>query len=102
MNTSNFLTFANSNYTILENIKSGVGEWNSVLGTFTNDLIVGDTFNDENRGQISLFPFVVIGDGAGGAYDVVRVGAVHAVQPAHLQDVSGAGQRHQVREASTR
>ena len=27
-----FLTFANSNYAILENLKSGVGEWNSVFG----------------------------------------------------------------------
>jgi hypothetical protein len=68
-NTANFMTFANSNYTILENIKSGVGEWNSVWGrNFTNDLIVGNTFNNENRGQLStLFPFVVIGDGAGSA-----------------------------------
>jgi hypothetical protein len=66
--TTNFLTFANSNYSILENIKSGVGEWNSVFGTFTNALIIGHTFQDESRKQISLFPFVVIGDGAGSAY----------------------------------
>ena len=69
VNTSNFLNFANSNYSILENIKSGVGEWSSVFGTFTNDLIIGDTFNDESRKQLAtLFPFVVIGDGAGTAY----------------------------------
>jgi hypothetical protein len=67
VNTSTFLTFANSDYSILENIKSGVGEWNSVWGTFTNDLIVGDTYNDESRASIQLFPFVVIGDGAAGA-----------------------------------
>jgi hypothetical protein len=67
LNSSTFLTFANSNYAILENIKSGVGEWNSVWGTFTNDLIVGDTHNDESRAPIQLFPFVVIGDGAAGA-----------------------------------
>jgi Carboxypeptidase regulatory-like domain len=66
--TTNFLTFANSNYSILENIKSGVGEWTSAFGSFTNDLIVGHTFNDESREQINLFPFVVIGDGAGSAY----------------------------------
>ena len=66
--STNFLTFANSNYAILENIKSGVGEWNSVLGSFTNQLIVGDTFNDESRKKIQLFPFVVIGDGLGSAY----------------------------------
>ena len=69
-NSATFMTFANSNYSILENIKSGVGEWNSVWGrNFTNDLIVGNTSNNENRGQLStLFPFVVIGDGTGSAY----------------------------------
>jgi hypothetical protein len=66
-NTTNFLTFANSNYRILENLKSGVGEWNSVFGTMTNNLLVGYTKQDESRDQISLFPFVVIGDGTGGA-----------------------------------
>jgi hypothetical protein len=66
--TTNFLTFANSNYAILENIKSGVGEWTSVFSSFTNDLIIGDTSNDESRKQIQLFPFVVIGDGAGAPY----------------------------------
>ena len=35
----NFLTFANSNYAILENLKSGVGEWNSVFGNMTNNLL---------------------------------------------------------------
>jgi hypothetical protein len=65
--STQFLTFANSNYTMGENIKSGVGEWNAVLGTFTNDLIIGDTFNDESRAPVPLFPFVVIGDGAGSA-----------------------------------
>jgi hypothetical protein len=66
--TTNFLTFANSNYAILENIKSGVGEWTSVFSSFTNDLIIGNTSNDESRRQIRLFPFVVIGDGAGSPY----------------------------------
>jgi hypothetical protein len=63
-----FLTFQNSNYKMLENIDSGVGEWNSVFGTFTNDLIVGNSVFDEPRGSISLFPFVVIGAGDGSAY----------------------------------
>jgi hypothetical protein len=62
-----FLTFQNSNYKMLENIDSGVGEWNSVFGTFTNDLIVGNSVFDEPRGSISLFPFVVIGAGDGSA-----------------------------------
>jgi hypothetical protein len=65
--TTQFLTFANSNYSILENLKSGVGEWNSVFGNFTNNLLIGYTKQDESRAQITLFPFVVIGDGAGSA-----------------------------------
>jgi hypothetical protein len=69
--TTQFLTFANSNYQILENLKSGIGEWNSVFGTMTNNLLVGLTHQDESRGdkgQAPAFPFVVIGDGSGGAY----------------------------------
>jgi hypothetical protein len=70
-NTTQFLSFANTNYQIVENLKSGVGEWNSVFGTMTNNLLVGYTHQDESRGdrgQVPPFPFVVIGDGAGGAY----------------------------------
>ena len=66
--TTNFLGFANSNYSILENLKSGIGEWNSVFGTMTNNLLVGLTKQDESRAPIQLFPFVVIGDGAGSPY----------------------------------
>ena len=56
------LHFATSNYTLLENIKSGIGEWNTVIGsTMSNNLIVGLTSNDESRGPIDqLFPFVDI------------------------------------------
>ncbi len=64
--TTDFLSFQNSNYAILENVKSGIGEWNSVFGKWTNTLLIGDTFQDESRADIALFPFVVIGDGAGG------------------------------------
>jgi hypothetical protein len=67
-NTTNFQTFANSNYSILENIKSGIGEWNSVFGNFTNNLITGYTSQNESRAQISLFPFVEIDDGSGIGY----------------------------------
>jgi len=71
-NTTQFLTFSNSNYQILENLRSGIGEWNSVFGSnMTNNLLVGLTHQDESRGdkgQVPLFPFVVIGDGTGGAY----------------------------------
>ncbi len=68
--TSNHLNYSGSNYTILENIKSGIGEWNSVLGgTMSNSLTAGLTKNDESRDAVSsLFPFVDILDGSGVAY----------------------------------
>jgi hypothetical protein len=66
--TTNFLGFKNSNYTILENIDSGIGEWNSVLGSnMSNSLIIGLTKQDESRGDIgTLFPFVDILDAPNG------------------------------------
>ncbi len=71
-NTTQFMTFENSNYEILENLKSGVVEWNSLFGgKFTNNLLVGYTKQDESRGpkgQTPLSPFVVIGAGDGSAY----------------------------------
>jgi Carboxypeptidase regulatory-like domain len=56
------LNFSASNYSILENIKSGIGEWNSVIGsTMSNSLIAGYTTNDESRGyKGEMFPFVDI------------------------------------------
>jgi hypothetical protein len=56
------LNFANSNYAILENLKSGVGEWNSILSsTSANSLIVGYSNSDESRPQSGeLFPMVDI------------------------------------------
>src|SRR4051794_3671920 len=63
--TTNFLSYANSNYAILENLKSGIGEGNSLFGNMTHNLLVGYTKQDESRADIQLFPFVVIGDGAG-------------------------------------
>ena len=65
-----FLGFQNSNYSILENIHSGIGEWNSVLGSsMSNTLIVGYTKQDESRGDPGkLFPFVDILDGSSVAY----------------------------------
>ncbi len=60
----NALNFRNSNYTILENITSVVGEWNSVLGeNMSNQLIVGYSYHDESRGipsGASRFPMVDI------------------------------------------
>ncbi|MDF1610847.1 TonB-dependent receptor [Stygiobacter electus] len=59
------LNFQNSNYKIMENIRSLVGEWNSVLGKdITNNLIIGYTFNDESRNSRgSFFPFIDILNG---------------------------------------
>ena len=69
-NSTNFLSFAGSNYSILENYKSTIGEWDSIINnTMSNALIVGYTTNNESRGDIgTLFPFVDILDGAGVAY----------------------------------
>src|SRR5438309_2757630 len=57
------LNFANSNYAILENIRSVVGEWNSSIArNMSNNLIVGYTTSDESRKNISppWFPEVEI------------------------------------------
>jgi hypothetical protein len=56
------LNFANSNYQILENIKSGIGEWNAIIGSNkSNQLIVGYNTSDESRPQSgALFPMVDI------------------------------------------
>ena len=101
---TSFLSFANSNYSILENIKSGIGEWNSVFGsTMSNNLLVGYTKQDESRGaRIKLFPFVDILRRRRQRLHLVRLRAVHAVQRAPLQHVPGAGQLHEVRERTTR
>ncbi len=59
----NALNFANSNYAILENIRSIVGEWNSSLGkNMSNNLIVGYNTSDESRKNIKppWFPEVEI------------------------------------------
>jgi hypothetical protein len=59
-NSTNYLSFQNSNYQILENIRSGIGEWNSILGnSMSNSLIVGYTYQDESRASRgSFFPLV--------------------------------------------
>ena len=59
------LNFQNSNYQILENIRSIVGEWNSEIGNeASNNLIVGYTKQDESRtSRGTFFPFVDILEG---------------------------------------
>jgi hypothetical protein len=56
------LNFAGSNYTIMENDYTLVGEWNSIVSNnMSNNLIVGYSYSDESRGAINqLFPFVDI------------------------------------------
>jgi hypothetical protein len=62
--STNYLSFQSSNYQILENIRSGIGEWSSILGsTMSNSLIIGYTKQDESRGSINIFPFVDIWEG---------------------------------------
>ncbi|MCU0616654.1 MAG: carboxypeptidase regulatory-like domain-containing protein [Gemmatimonadaceae bacterium] len=60
----NGLNFANSNYAILENIRSLVGEYNTQFGSnMSNQLIVGYTTNDESRKEFGQrFPFIDILD----------------------------------------
>ncbi|HVZ24357.1 MAG TPA: carboxypeptidase regulatory-like domain-containing protein [Vicinamibacterales bacterium] len=60
--SNNFLNFQNSNYSILENIKSGIGEWNATFGSsMFNNFLAGYTTQDESRGQLDkMFPFVDI------------------------------------------
>ncbi|MDI1321439.1 MAG: carboxypeptidase regulatory-like domain-containing protein [Algoriphagus sp.] len=60
--TPNALNFQNSNYSILENIRSIVGELNSrINANMSNSLIIGYTYQDESRGvKGSFFPMVDI------------------------------------------
>jgi hypothetical protein len=63
--TTNYLSFQNSNYQILENIRSGVGEWNSIIGgSMSNNLIIGHAYQDESRASRgTVFPLVDIWEG---------------------------------------
>lgn len=62
-NSNTYLNFQNTNYQILENIRSGIAEWNTVIGTsLSNSLQGGYTSQDESRANRAktLFPFVDI------------------------------------------
>jgi len=63
--TTSFLNFQNSNYKLLENIRSGIGEWNTVIGnTMANSLQSGYTYQDESRASRgTVFPLVDIFQG---------------------------------------
>ena len=58
----NSINFENSNYQILENIRSYVAEWNSAIGSgASNNLIIGYTKQDESRAfKGTFFPLVDI------------------------------------------
>jgi len=61
------LNFENSNYQILENIKSFIGEWNATFGgNKANTMLAGYTTQDESRSVRggSFFPFVDIKEGS--------------------------------------
>jgi hypothetical protein len=63
--STNFLSFQNSNYKILENIRSGIGEWNTVLGqSVSNSFQAGYSNSDESRASRgTMFPFIDIFEG---------------------------------------
>ena len=57
------MSFDNSNYRILENIKSGIGEWNSVIGSSMSNSLHRrlQLISDESREpRGTLFPMVDI------------------------------------------
>ena len=60
--TTTGLNYQNSNYQILENNKSAVGEWNAMLrSNMSNNMIVGYSTSDESRdSRGSFFPFIDI------------------------------------------
>jgi hypothetical protein len=60
------LNFQNSNYQILENIRSTVGEWNALIGgNYSNNLIIGYSEHDESRASKGdFFPMVDILSGS--------------------------------------
>jgi hypothetical protein len=64
-NSTAFLTFQNSNYQLMENIRSGIGEWNAVFhNSIANSFQSGYTTQDESRNSRgSMFPFVDIFQG---------------------------------------
>jgi outer membrane receptor protein involved in Fe transport len=58
------LNYQNSNYIQLEKIRSVIGELNSNFGKLSNNLIVGYTYQNEDRGSRgSFFPLVEILNG---------------------------------------
>jgi hypothetical protein len=65
---TNALNFQRSNYSILENIRTTSGEWNSVIGSsMANSFLATFSKHDESRGDVGeLFPMVDILNAPGG------------------------------------
>ena len=86
---------------MLENIRSGIGEWNSMIGnSMANSCRPATRRQDESRAsraEDTLFPFVDIYEG-GTAVHRVRLRAVHVQQRAALQDLPDSGQLHEVHQ----
>src|SRR6185503_11659485 len=63
--SSTFLSYDNTNYAIIENIRSGIGEWNWMIGnSVANSFQSGYTYQDESRvPHGTIFPFVEIFEG---------------------------------------
>lgn len=63
--STQYLSYQNSNYKILENIRSGIAEWNTVIGgSMSNQFQTGYTYQDESRdSRGKFFPFVDIFEG---------------------------------------
>ena len=99
--TTAFLGFSSTTYSILENIKSGIGEWNSVIGSsMSNSLITGYTNNDESRIPLGdLFPFVdILQDGT--AYTSFGSEPFTVQNELQIRHVPAAGQLLEVHHAS--
>jgi hypothetical protein len=65
--STNAINPRNSNYIILENIRSIIGEWNSSIGdNMSNNMIIGYTYQDESRdSRGDFFPMVdILQDGS--------------------------------------
>ena len=88
---------------ILENIKSGIGEWNSILGAnAANSLIVGYTTRTRAARRADALPDGGHPRGVGTVYTTFGFEPFTPEQRAPLQHVPGAGQLHLEPLASTR
>ena len=95
-----FLGFKNSNYSILENYRSGIGEWNSTIGTSHVEQPhrrLHDQRREPRRHRHAL-PVHRHSRRLGRRLHVGRQRALHAEQRAPLQHLPAAGQLHEVQQ----